>query len=377
MTGTAIRAYAPGRVNLIGEHTDYNLGFALPIALPMGTTVDYRPADPGVDDDRLVATSTAEPDTCVIDRDTRPGDVGGWGAYVAGCAWALREAGHRIRGGTLHVDSTVPVGAGLSSSAALECAVLLALTADARPDRHEIARLARRAENDYVGAPTGLLDQLSSLYGDVDTALLIDFRSLAVAPIPCELDHQVRLLVIDSRSAHQHVAGEYAERKASCERAAAELGVDSLREASSDAWESLPQGPIRSRARHILTENARVLDAAGALRDRDFTALGVAMDASHRSMRDDFEISTPQIDRIVDAAKDLGALGARMTGGGFGGSVVVFADAASASAITDRLPDTIVDAGFTRPQVREIRPGRGATVGSAPTVDSGDVEQHN
>ncbi|MYR06418.1 galactokinase [Gordonia sp. SID5947] len=357
MSDSRIRSYAPGRVNLIGEHTDYNLGFALPIALDLGTTADFEP-DPGTG--TVVAESDGEPEVVTIGPDTAPGDVSGWGAYIAGCIWALRTAGHEVPGGRLRIGSTVPVGAGLSSSAALECAVLLAMTAHLELSRHELARLAQRAENDYAGAPTGLLDQLSSLFGQQDTALLIDFRSLEVEPVPLPVDESAQLLVIDSHAPHRHAAGEYAARRASCEAAAAELGVASLREADDDAWRRLPEGHNRARARHILTENARVLAATEALAAADFATAGELMNASHDSMRDDFEITTPHIDLIAAIAQQLGSHGARMTGGGFGGSVIALAPAPAAERICADLPKAITDAGHPAPTVRRVRPGRGA-----------------
>lgn len=351
---TTIRAYAPGRVNLIGEHTDYNLGYALPIALEVGTVAEFTPAAGD-----LIADSAQEPDRAVISLDTAPGEVSGWGGYVAGCVWALRQAGHGAQGGRLSLTSTVPVGAGLSSSAALECAVLLALTAGHDLDRHEVARLAQHAENDYVGAPTGLLDQLASLYGRRDTALLVDFRSLEVTPVRVDLGEDTRLLIIDSHAPHEHAGGEYRARRASCEEAAAELGAASLRDCDAEDWRALT-GVTARRARHILTENQRVLDSAAALGRGDFGALGVLMDASHASMHDDFEITTVGIDAIAAAARDLGAYGARMTGGGFGGSVIAFAPAAAAAAIARSLPDSMESAGYPRPTVTSVRPGRGA-----------------
>ncbi|GAA4400517.1 galactokinase [Tsukamurella soli] len=366
-----IRAYAPGRLNLIGEHTDYNLGYALPIALQVGTVAEYTP-DPAARD--LTVVSDSEPGGVTIGLDTAPGDVGGWGAYVAGCVWALRTAGREVAGGRLHIGSDVPVGSGLSSSAALECAVLLALRARAEragsapgggDDRHALARIAQRAENDYVGAPTGLLDQLASLYGRPDTALLIDFRSLAVTNVPVRLARDgadATLVVIDSKAPHRHAVGEYAARRGACEEAAARLGLPSLREAPADAWRSLRDEVIQRRARHVLTENERVLVAAEALRNGELEVLGRAMDASHASMRDDFEITTPGIDHIVDTARGMGALGARMTGGGFGGSVVAVVPTAVLGHLEARLPEVVEAAGFPRPTVRAVRPGAGAHV---------------
>lgn len=354
-----VRAYAPGRVNLIGEHTDYNDGFALPIALQVGVTAEFDTAGEG----SAIEVSSAQEDGVVtIPLRTGPGEVRGWAGYVAGCVWALREHGVDVPAGTLRLTSDVPVGAGLSSSAALECAVLLALAGaapDAPQDRTVLARIAQRAENDYVGAPTGLLDQMSSLYGAEDTALLLDFRSVSVDAVPLRLGDDV-LVAIDSRTPHQHAAGEYRARREACEAAAARLGVAALRDAADDAWESLQAGEIRRRARHVLTENRRVLDAAAALRRSDHAAFGALMNASQASMRDDFEITVPAIDLIADIAVELGAHGARMTGGGFGGTVIALAPAPVARRITESLPDRVVRAGHPAPTVSAVRPGRGA-----------------
>lgn len=355
-----VRAFAPGRVNLIGEHTDYNLGYALPIALELGTTVTFTP-DLGTSE--ITAISDSEADAAAIPLATEPEGVTGWGAYVAGCVWALREAGTTVPSGRLEVSSNVPVGAGLSSSAALECAVLLALTSasgEPAPDRTALAKLAQRAENSYVGAPTGLLDQLASLYGESDSALLIDFRSLEVSAVPADFRGAYRLLVIDSHAPHRHADGEYAARRSSCMDAASHLGVPNLREARTEDWRLLGDPIEAARARHVLTENARVFDAAEVLRIGDYAAFGILMNASHASMRDHFEITTDNIDVIATTARSLGAVGARMTGGGFGGSVIALATVEAAERITADLPKAVVDAGFPEPTVRAVRPGRGA-----------------
>ncbi|HEY2447242.1 MAG TPA: galactokinase family protein, partial [Mycobacterium sp.] len=224
-----VRYAAPGRINLIGEHTDYNLGWALPIALPQRTVVTFEPSDA----DAIFVTSDRVDGSVRIPLRTKPGDVSGWAGYVAGVVWALRSSGHVVPGGTMSISSDVEMGSGLSSSAALECAALGAFVTAAgwRIDRLEQARLAQRAENEYVGAPTGLLDQMSSLFGAESTALLIDFRKLTVEPVAFDPSASgVTLLLIDSRERHGHVGGEYAARRLSCERAAADVGVVSLRE---------------------------------------------------------------------------------------------------------------------------------------------------
>ena len=361
---TAIRFAAPGRINLIGEHTDYNLGFALPIALPERTVVTYVP-NHGAE---ITVRSDREDGAVAIALDTAPGDVGGWAGYVAGVMWALRDAGHPVRGGTMSITSDVEMGSGVSSSAALECAVIGALTTGAgvNLDRIELARLAQRGENDYVGAPTGMMDQLASLCGDPRKALMIDFRALTVRPVTFDPDaSDVVLLLINSRAPHQHAGGEYASRRASCERAAADLGVSSLREVQ-DRGVAVLSGVADSvdarRARHILTDNRRVLDVVAALEESDFTTIGRLFNASHASMRDDFEITTDHIDLIADTAVRSGALGARMTGGGFGGCVIAFAPLAMADDIADAIRKAVGDAGYHAPTITHTRAAAGAAL---------------
>jgi galactokinase len=316
---------APGRINLIGEHTDYNLGWSLPIALPRRTTVTFEPSD----DDALTVSSDQGGGSVRIPLTTKPGDVAGWAAYVAGVVWALRDAGHPVPGGTMSISSEIEMGSGLSSSAALECAALGALTSGLHIDRLDQARLAQRAENEYVGAPTGLLDQISSLFGEESMALLIDFRNLSVLPVDFDPSSSgVELLLIDSRERHGHVGGEYAARRISCERAAADVGVVSLREIHDLSALDRVTDPVDARrARHVLTENERVLDFVVALDDSDFVEGGRIFTASHASMRDDFVITTSHIDLIAATAVEAGALGARMTGGGFGGCVIALVPA--------------------------------------------------
>jgi galactokinase len=359
-----IRYAAPGRINLIGEHTDYNLGFALPIALPERTVVTYA-----ADDSAEIAVHSDQEDGAVtISLHTAPGDVVGWAGYVAGVIWALREAGHHVRGGTMSIASDVEMGSGVSSSAALECAVIGALTTGAghRLDRIELARLAQRAENDYVGAPTGMMDQLASLCGEPRKALMIDFREPTVEPVTFDPESaNVALLLINSRAPHQHAGGEYASRRASCERAAADLGVSSLREVQDRGVAALAAvaDPVAARrARHILTDNQRVLDVVAALADSDFTAIGQLFNESQASMRDDFEITTGHIDLIADTAVRAGALGARMTGGGFGGCVIALAPIAKADHVADAIREAVADAGYNSPTITRTRAGQGAVL---------------
>lgn len=331
---------APGRVNLIGEHTDYNLGFALPIALPRRTVVTFTPEHTGA----ITARSDRADGSARIPLDTTPGQVTGWAAYAAGAIWALRGAGHPVPGGAMSITSDVEIGSGLSSSAALIGAVLGAVGAatGTRIDRLERARLAQRAENDYVGAPTGLLDHLAALFGAPKTALLIDFRDITVRPVAFDPDAcDVVLLLMDSRARHRHAGGEYALRRASCERAAAD--------------------PIDARrARHVLTENQRVLDFAAALADSDFTAAGQLLTASHESMREDFAITTERIDLIAESAVRAGALGARMTGGGFGGAVIALVPADRARDVADTVRRAAVTAGYDEPAVSRTYAAPGA-----------------
>ena len=335
---SAIRYAAPGRINLIGEHTDYNLGFALPIALPERTVVTYEPGDVR----EITVRSDTQDGDVRIPLDTAPGDIAGWAGYVAGVMWAVREAGHRVKGGTMSIASDVEMGSGMASSAALECAVLGALASaiGLSVDRIELARVAQRAENDYVGAPTGMMDQLAALCGEPRKALMIDFRELTVRPVAFDPDASgIALLVINSRAPHQHAGGEYASRRASCERAAADLGVSSLREVQDTGVAALAgvTDPVDARrARHILTDNQRVLDVVAALEESDFTAIGRLFNESQTSMRDDFEITTDHIDLIADTAVEAGALGARMTGGGFGGCVIALAPSDTAGRIQTR-----------------------------------------
>jgi galactokinase len=362
MTESTVRYAAPGRINLIGEHTDYNLGFALPIALPERTVVTFTPGR----GDAIIVGSDRVSGAVRIPLSTAPGQVTGWAGYVAGVVWALRLAGHPVPGGAMSITSDVEMGSGLASSAALECAALgaMASAAGIGIDRIEQARLAQRAENDYVGAPTGLLDQLASLFGQPSTALLIDFRELTVAPVAFDPEaYGVTLLLIDSRSRHSHAGGEYAARRASCERAATDLQASSLRDVQDRGREALDAVTDRvdaRRARHVLTENRRVLDFVAALGDSDFVEAGRMLTASHVSMRDDFAISTEHIDLIVETAVLSGAFGARMTGGGFGGCVIALVPDSRSGAVAEALRRTLLAAGHPWPVIIRTRAAAGA-----------------
>jgi galactokinase len=357
-----IRYSAPGRINLIGEHTDYNLGFALPIALPARTVVTFVPSDA----DTLIVRSDTEHGAVRIPLHTSPGGVTGWAAYVAGMMWALRCAGHRVVGGEMSIASEVEIGSGLSSSAALECAVLGAVMKATGNDidRVEQARIAQASENDYVGVPSGLLDQLASLFGEPQRAMLIDFQAVSVRHVPFDPDaFGVALLLIDSHARHRHAGGEYAALRASCERVAAELGVSTLRDVQDRGLSALDAvtDPVDAhRARHVLTENRRVLDFVAALGECDFVQAGRILTASQASMRDDFGITTEHIDVIAGTAVRAGALGARMTGGGFGGCVIALAPFESVEAVNGAVQSAVRNAGYPEPTVTRTHAGAGA-----------------
>lgn len=353
---------APGRINLIGEHTDYNFGFALPIALPQRTAVTFVPTD----STSIEVRSDREPAPIQFPVSTIPGAVTGWAAYVAGVVWALRLHGHPVPGGTMSITGGVEMGSGLASSAALECAALGAiLSATGRClDRIEQAQIARQAENEYVGAPTGLLDQLAILFAEPRRAQLIDFRYLTTRSVAFDPDaHGLALLLINSHATHQHAGGEYSARRASCERAAAALGVSSLRDVQDrgvSVLQAVADSEDHRRARHIITENRRVLDTVEALRQSDFSEVGRLLTASHASMRDDFDITTAHIDLIADTADRAGAVGARMTGGGFGGCVIALADTSAVDAVCRAVHEQMRAAGYREPTIVRTHPGRGA-----------------
>ncbi len=355
---------SPGRVNLIGEHTDYNDGFALPFAIESRAYVAARRRDDGVL--RMRSVQLPDGDMTVPVDDLHPGTPKGWGAYVAGVVWAARQAGHRVGGMDVLVDGRVPLGSGLSSSHALECAV-----AAAAADLHgvelthnDLARLSLAAENDFVGAPTGMMDQLASLRCTAGHAIFLDNRTLDVEQVPLDVDTaRLALVVLDSRVHHDHAEGGYGDRRASCERAAALLGVPALRDVDPAGLDAalarLPDDELRRRVRHVVTEDVRVVDAAAALRAADWPALGALMNASHVSLRDDYEVSCDELDVAVEAARGAGALGARMTGGGFGGSAIALAPADAAGAVGDAVRSAFADRGWAAPVVFTVTPSEG------------------
>src|SRR6478752_2024066 len=358
-------ARAPGRVNLIGEHTDYNRGLVLPVALAHTTYAAVAARDDGVV--RIASGDDGDPWTGTIDA-VGPGKVDGWAAYVAGVLWALREDGLDVPGMDVVVHGTVPLGAGLSSSAALECSVALAvcglLGLEVDDDlRHRLVRACMRAETEVAGAPTGGMDQTVSLLAAADAALLIDFDSDTSSPVPLALaDAGLTLLVTDTRVQHALVDGGYAARRADCEEAAETLGVPSLRQASLSSVAGISDERVRRRATHIVTEIERVTGTVAALGAGDWPTVGRLFAASHASMRDDFEISCPELDLTVSTAVEAGAIGARMTGGGFGGSAIALVPTERLDAVVRAIDTAFVAAAFRAPQHLLAEPSGAAAV---------------
>ncbi|WP_394850507.1 galactokinase [Pendulispora brunnea] len=349
---------APGRVNLIGEHTDYNDGFVFPLAIDLHVLIAASPRTDGVLRVRSVEKGEAVEVPDVRTLAPSPTWKGAWASYVAGTAWALRDAGYAVGGADIVVGSTLPAGAGLSSSAALECGTARALT-----ELHgvaitdlDIAKLAQRAENVFVGMPCGLMDQLSSTFGRAGHALFIDCRKLDIVPYPFDVrSANLELLVIDTRAHHELVDGGYADRRAACERSAAKLGVPALRDVAIDdlpgALERLGDPILVKRTRHIVTENDRVNRIAALLDAGRVTEIGPLLTASHVSLRDDFQISCEELDVAVDTALASGALGARMVGGGFGGSAIALVPTEKAAALEQAVVAAFSARGFTRPWI--------------------------
>ncbi len=356
-------ARAPGRVNLIGEHTDYNAGLVLPVALPHATYAAARART-----DELVRVASRQEDEVWEGTlgEIGPGSVDGWAGYAVGVVWALREAGYDLPGVDLLVDSTVPVGAGLSSSAALECSVGTAvldlagveLTDDVRA---RLVDASIRAETEVVGAPTGGMDQTIAMHAREGAALLIDFDAHQRTVVPLDLAGHT-LLVTDTRVSHALTDGGYGSRRADCESAARALGLATLRAATLELVETLPDDRVRRRARHIVTEIQRVTETVAALEHGRWDEVGRLFDTSHVSMRDDFEISCPELDAAVAIAVQAGAVAARMTGGGFGGSSVAVVPEERVEAVMRAIDAAFVLEGFRSPAHLVATASAGATI---------------
>ena len=349
-------ASAPGRVNLIGEHTDYNGGFVLPCAI----------------DHRIAAAVGSSPDgegtlfSTDFDEEHSLGERadGSWADYPRGVVWAMRQNGAEVPAFRAAFAGDVPLGSGLSSSAAIEAATALALDALFGLDlsKKDLALLCQRAENDFVGVPTGIMDQYASLLSSAGSALLIDCRSLEAETVPLDLEEAgLTLLVCDTRVERGLADTGYEDRRKTCENAARTLGVRELRDADEEYLNRL-EGDELKRARHIVRENARVLEAVRALRESDFCTFGRLMYDSHLSMRDDFEISTPELDAFVETARESGALGARLTGAGFGGCAIALTAEAEADTLTDSTRYRFEEEGFKEPAFYRLRPVAGAEV---------------
>ena len=357
---------APGRVNVIGEHTDYNGGFVLPVALEHTTRAAVARRSDG-----RVALASLQGDGAVVELavgDLAPGRPEGWAGYPAGVVLGLRD---RLPGGvSVLVDSDVPVGAGLSSSAALTCSIALALRDLVAPELGptDLVELARQAENDFVGAPTGILDQSASVLCTAGHALFLDTRDRTSEQVPLDLAGAgLALVVVDSGVTHEHAGGGYGDRRRECEEAARRLGVDLLREIEDvDRLTPLADGTdegdvLLRRARHVVTEDARVLEVVAALRgDADPRRIGPVLTAGHASLRDDFEISVPLLDAVVESAVAAGAHGARMVGGGFGGSAIALVDADAVDAVTDAVATPFAREGRPAPRTFVTVPSAGA-----------------
>jgi len=357
---------APGRVNLIGEHTDYNEGFVLPFAINKRTVLALGLREDGI---LRIASSFADEVAEIAISDLAPEELNGWSAYPFGVAWAIGQFGADLAGVPgvdIFIDSVVPVGAGLSSSAAIESAVALALNDvwQLGFDRPTLAKIGQLAENKAVGAPTGIMDQSASLLGKKDSAVFLDCRSLEAQVIDLGFAAAgLELLIIDTGVSHSHSTGGYASRRASCEEGARVMGVPALRDLTVDdlprAQELLDDETFR-RVRHVVTEDQRVLDTVRTLREEGPAAIGELMDASHRSMRDDFEISVPELDLAVETALANGAIGARMTGGGFGGAAIALIPSDAVSRLQVAIDGAFAEHGFGQPVTFTVSAADGA-----------------
>lgn len=356
---------APGRVNLIGEYTDFNDGFVLPLALPHTTVAAVSRRDDGV-----LRLHSGDVDGGIVQLDVadlKPLSGGGWAAYPAGVVWALREAGHPVAGADVHLASTVPTGAGLSSSAALEVVTALALNDlfQLGLTRPELARIAQRAENAFVGVPCGVMDQMASACAEEGHALHLDTRDLSCRQVPFDLAAEgLALLVVDTRVKHALGDGAYAERRAGCEAGARALGVRALREVDAAhlpaALDRLSDGTILRYVRHVVSDNDRVVRVIALLDAGATREVGPLLTEGHASLRDDLRVSCAELDLVVEAANAAGALGARMTGGGFGGSAVVLVEADRAEDVAAAVRKAFAGAGYAEPGIFPAVPSAGA-----------------
>ncbi|MEU8977460.1 galactokinase [Streptomyces sp. NPDC048309] len=356
---------APGRVNLIGEYTDFNEGFVMPLALPHTAVAAVSRRSDGV-----LRLHSADIEGPVVELDVdalEPLTDTSWAAYPAGVVWALRSAGHPVGGADVHLASTVPTGAGLSSSAALEVVTALALDDlyELGLSCSELALIAQRAENDFVGVPCGVMDQTASACCTEGYALHLDCRDLSIRQVPFDLaSHGLALLVVDTRVKHALGDGAYAERRAGCEEGARQLGVSHLRDVSYEdldtALARLSDERVRRYVRHVVSDDHRVEEVIALLDAGDVRGIGPVLTDGHASLRDDLRISCPELDLVVSTANAAGALGARMTGGGFGGSAIVLVESGDVETVTKAVEESFAGAGFTAPRVFPAVPSAGA-----------------
>jgi len=354
---------APGRVNLIGEHTDYNEGFVLPFAIDRRTYAAVSLRTDGIA--RVASGFTSEVAEIPVEEISKD-SVSGWSGYPLGVAWALMQAGAKPSGFNLFVESDVPVGAGLSSSAAIECSVAMALNDlwGANQDRSALAKIGQKAENEIVGAPTGIMDQTASLFGVIDHVVFLDCRSLVAEAIPLGLQqNSLEIVVMDTKVSHRLADGGYAARRAACEEGAKQMGVSSLRDlivSDLTKAESLLEPLVYKRVRHVVTENARVLETVELLKSSSPQAIGPLLYASHESMRDDFEISIDELDCAVETAMQVGAVGARMTGGGFGGAAIALIHSSKVAELKSAVSEAFETRGFAKPELFIVKADSGA-----------------
>jgi galactokinase len=351
--------FAPGRVNLIGDHTDYNLGFSLPFAVHFGVLcAGSRRDDTLIRSASLQFPTETKEDLALL----KPGIIDSWHSYVVGSAYGMQEHGVAV-GLDLLFDGDIPPGAGMSSSAALSCVTSLTINdlGGGQLSLSKIALVAQAAEHHFAGTPCGLLDQTASLLASEGHALLVDFRSMTHERVPLNpSDADASLVVIDTRAPHRLVDSEYASRRAACESAAAELGVPSLRDITDVSVVATLDEVRAKRVRHVITENERVRETVALLKSGRTADIGPVLTASHASLRDDFEVTVPELDVAVEAALSAGAWGARMTGGGFGGSVIALVPTAARSLVEDTVRQAYADRQFTEPHFLDVQPSPGA-----------------